>query len=103
MHARLLDLGENSTFGVGEAVVGGPHGLTLPQRRLGRTWQNARRTSRIRATADTAPAGVYRARHRGPACGHRLWVETGFDSDGDGKNDRMHVDVTRPKQTDTEG
>ena len=33
---------------------------------------------------------------------HDLWVETNFDSDGDGKNDRMHVDVTRPIQTDTE-
>lgn len=32
-----------------------------------------------------------------------LWVETGFDTDGDGKPDRMHVDVTRPRQTDTEG
>jgi X-Pro dipeptidyl-peptidase len=32
-----------------------------------------------------------------------LWVETEFDSDGDGKRDRMHVDVTRPVQTDTEG
>lgn len=34
---------------------------------------------------------------------HDLWVETEFDSDGDGKLDRMHVDVTRPSQTDTEG
>jgi len=32
-----------------------------------------------------------------------LWVETEFDTDGDGKPDRMHVDVTRPKQTQTEG
>jgi len=32
-----------------------------------------------------------------------LWVEASFDSDGDGKKDRMHVDVTRPRQTDTEG
>jgi X-Pro dipeptidyl-peptidase len=32
-----------------------------------------------------------------------LWVETEFDSDADGKRDRMHVDVTRPYQTDTEG
>lgn len=32
-----------------------------------------------------------------------LWVETEFDSDGDGKRDRMHVDVTRPVQTNTEG
>ncbi|NEN24763.1 Xaa-Pro dipeptidyl-peptidase [Cryomorpha ignava] len=32
-----------------------------------------------------------------------LWVETEFDSDEDGKPDRMHVDVTRPKQTETEG
>ncbi len=28
-----------------------------------------------------------------------LWVETSFDTDGDGKADRMHVDVTRPAQT----
>lgn len=34
---------------------------------------------------------------------HDLWVETEFDSDGDGRRDRMHVDVTRPKQTQTEG
>ncbi len=32
-----------------------------------------------------------------------LWVETEFDSDGDGKRDRMHTDVTRPAQTETEG
>ncbi|HEY7395402.1 MAG TPA: Xaa-Pro dipeptidyl-peptidase [Gemmatimonadaceae bacterium] len=32
-----------------------------------------------------------------------LWVETSFDSDRDGKMDRVHVDVTRPRQTDTEG
>ena len=31
-----------------------------------------------------------------------LWVETTFDSDGDGKLDRMHVDVTRPEQTENE-
>jgi X-Pro dipeptidyl-peptidase len=34
---------------------------------------------------------------------HDLWVETEFDSDGDGQPDRVHVDVTRPEQTDTEG
>jgi len=34
---------------------------------------------------------------------HDLWVETEFDSDGDGNLDRMHVDVTRQRQTDTEG
>jgi len=32
-----------------------------------------------------------------------LWVETSFDSDGDGKKDRMHVDVTRPLETSTDG
>ncbi len=32
-----------------------------------------------------------------------LWVETEFDSDGDGRPDRMHVDVTRPRQTESEG
>jgi X-Pro dipeptidyl-peptidase len=31
---------------------------------------------------------------------HDLWVETEFDTDGDGKLDRMHVAVTRPKQTE---
>lgn len=30
----------------------------------------------------------------------QLWVETEFDSDGDGVLDRMHVDVTRPAQTE---
>jgi X-Pro dipeptidyl-peptidase len=34
---------------------------------------------------------------------HDLWVETTFDTDGDDKPDRMHVAVTRPKQTETEG
>ena len=32
-----------------------------------------------------------------------LWVETEFDSDGDGMKDRMHVDVTVPGQCMTEG
>ena len=32
-----------------------------------------------------------------------LWVETEFDSDVDGKRDRMFTDVTRPRQTETEG
>ena len=32
-----------------------------------------------------------------------LWVETEFDSDGDGKLDRMHVSVTRQRQTESEG
>jgi X-Pro dipeptidyl-peptidase len=34
---------------------------------------------------------------------HDLWVETEFDTDGDGQPDRMHVDVHRPAQTETEG
>ena len=34
---------------------------------------------------------------------HDVFVETEFDTDGDGRMDRMHVDVTRPRQTDTEG
>ncbi|MBA2291961.1 MAG: Xaa-Pro dipeptidyl-peptidase [Gemmatimonadales bacterium] len=32
-----------------------------------------------------------------------LWVETSFDSDHDGRKDRIHVDVTRPGQTASEG
>ena len=34
---------------------------------------------------------------------HHLWVETEFDTDGDGRPDRLHVDVARPAQTETEG
>ncbi len=34
---------------------------------------------------------------------HELFVETEFDSDGNGKMDRMQVQVCRQKQTDTEG
>jgi len=34
---------------------------------------------------------------------HDLWVESEFDTDGDGKPDRMHTAVTRPFQTETEG
>lgn len=34
---------------------------------------------------------------------HDLWVETEFDSDGDGEPDRVHVSVVRPVQTETEG
>ena len=34
---------------------------------------------------------------------HDLWVETDFDTDRDGRKDRVHVDVTRPGQTETDG
>ncbi|MCG8373507.1 MAG: Xaa-Pro dipeptidyl-peptidase, partial [Balneolales bacterium] len=34
---------------------------------------------------------------------HDLWVETEFNTDGDNQLDRVHVSVTRPYQTDTEG
>jgi X-Pro dipeptidyl-peptidase len=34
---------------------------------------------------------------------HDLWVEADFDSDGNGEPDRLHVDVTRPAQTESEG
>ena len=34
---------------------------------------------------------------------HDLWVETEFDTDRDGELDRMHVSVTRPEQTESEG
>ena len=33
----------------------------------------------------------------------QLWVETEFDSDKNGKRDRVHVDVTRQKQTGADG
>ncbi len=33
----------------------------------------------------------------------RVWVETEFDTDGDGRPDRVHVSVVRPRQTETAG
>jgi len=33
----------------------------------------------------------------------QLWVETEFDSDRNGKRDRVHVDVTRQAQTQSAG
>src|SRR3954463_3287304 len=32
-----------------------------------------------------------------------VWVESSFDSDGDGKLDRMHADYTLPKETSSDG
>lgn len=34
---------------------------------------------------------------------HELWVETDMDSDFDGRRDRVHVDVSRPMETETDG
>src|SRR4051794_5770794 len=33
----------------------------------------------------------------------QVWVESDFDSDGDGKLDRLHADYTVPKETSTDG
>ncbi|MBC6471053.1 Xaa-Pro dipeptidyl-peptidase [Actinomadura alba] len=32
-----------------------------------------------------------------------MWIDTPIDSDGDGKNDRVHAEVTRLKETETAG
>ena len=34
---------------------------------------------------------------------HELWVETTMDTDFDGELDRVHVDVSRPMETETDG
>ena len=34
---------------------------------------------------------------------HDLWVELDVDTDGDGLKDRVHTDVSRPAETDTDG
>ncbi len=34
---------------------------------------------------------------------HELWVELDTDTDFDGVKDRVHVDVSRPRETDTDG
>jgi X-Pro dipeptidyl-peptidase len=40
---------------------------------------------------------------RAIAIHEELWVESTVDSDGDGKLDRIHVDVSRPAETETDG
>lgn len=42
---------------------------------------------------------------QGPAnwVNHELWVETTMDTDFDGRLDRVHVDVSRPMETQTDG
>ena len=40
---------------------------------------------------------------QGSAVNHELWVETTMDTDLDGRRDRVHVDVSRPMETDTDG
>ena len=71
---------------------GGTRGLVLPQPpTAGPVFQNG--------MAQVVPAFQDTAQW----IRHNLWVETDFDTDGDGKRDRVHVDVTRPGQTETEG
>ncbi|NED94058.1 Xaa-Pro dipeptidyl-peptidase [Phytoactinopolyspora alkaliphila] len=59
------------------------------------------------ADADTAASGpvfvdgMAQPVFEEPWVRHELWVETEFDSDGDGKRDRMHVEVARPSETET--
>lgn len=67
------------------------------------------------ATAAPAPApapapaeptfvdGLAQPVFTGPFIQQELWVETEFDTDGDGERDRMHVDVTRPAETESDG
>jgi X-Pro dipeptidyl-peptidase len=62
------------------------------------------------STARTAPVFVNGMAQVVPAFAdsskwirQNLWVEADFDSDRDGRNDRLHVGVTRPRQTETEG
>ncbi|SDU71153.1 Xaa-Pro dipeptidyl-peptidase [Jiangella alkaliphila] len=58
------------------------------------------------APAPAEPAfvdGLAQPVFTGPFIRHELWVETEFDTDGDGELDRMHVDVTRPAETDGAG
>ena len=46
-----------------------------------------------------------RLRHQDSAnwVNHELWVETTMDTDFDGRLDRVHVDVSRPMETETDG
>lgn len=80
-------------FGLAVMALAGPVGRTPAQ-------EPARATHRIEdGQAQVVPA------FQDPDLWIRedLWVEAEFDSDRDGNRDRLHVDVTRPRQTATEG
>jgi X-Pro dipeptidyl-peptidase len=81
-------------FGIISAVALGPIGLSLV----------GARAERAKPVFTDGQAQIVPA-FQDPAQWIRqtLWVETEFDSDKDGKRDRVFTDVTRPRQTDTEG
>ena len=63
-----------------------------------------RRPSRPRRSrrSSTASPRTSSRRHADWISGE-VWVESDFDSDGDGKKDRLHADYTLPKETATDG
>jgi len=65
---------------------------------------NAQSVEKVMPTFKDGEAQIVKAfEDPGQWIRHDLWVETTFDTDGDKKPDRMHVSVTRPFQTDSEG
>src|ERR1700742_2045037 len=58
------------------------------------------------ATADPPPAIVVQNGRTQPVFGYadavreRVWVDTDYDSDGDGVNDKIAVDIKRPAASD---
>ena len=78
-----------------------PKGVTVPGLAVAAPApQRRRRRSRPSSTACRSPC----SRPRRPIWVFgEVWVESNFDSDGDGKLDRMHTNFTIPKETQTDG
>ena len=85
-----------------------------PLSAVGRSRRRRRRRSRASAAAAPAPAPAVPTFVNGMAqavfasgtanyVNHELWVEIDADTDFDGKKDRVHADVSRPRETDTDG
>ncbi|OXS35047.1 Xaa-Pro dipeptidyl-peptidase [Streptomyces sp. XY006] len=55
------------------------------------------------AAAQAAPRGSEPVHSYGNAIREAVWVDTGLDGDGDGKSDRVAVDIVRPREPAAQG
>src|SRR5690349_1475600 len=77
------------------AIAAGPIGLTIA---------GAQQAEKARPVFTDGQAQIVPAfQDQAEWIKEKLWVETEFDSDKNGKKDRVFTDVTRPRQTQTEG
>jgi predicted acyl esterase len=89
------------------AVLAGPATAWAVPPRTAATFPGIARTAAAPAPAvPTFVNGMAQAVFPTTSAGwvnHDLWVELDVDSDGDGLRDRVHADVSRPTETDSDG